>query len=437
MLSTTSRPADRRFVLIVMDGAADRVRIDGRSPLAAAQTPALDRIAQLGVSGLMTTLYEELPKESLVAHLGMLGWEPHVYYPGGRGSSELEVVPGVRLKPGDVVFRANLARVVDAVLRSFSAHSIDTAKAAQLARKVDTELRPEFAEFELYHVGEYRTLLLVRDANVAHRTVSSVVPHENEGLPIALDRLVTTSHQSSEPFVSRVNAYLSRAAELLSRDQANCLLPWGLSTALRLPPFAASTGFDGKSAIVGAMAFLAGIAAAGGLEFYSVGNGRPDTDYAAKGRAVLELLRGGYGFVCCHVNAADEASHLHDPRLKIGCIEHIDSLIVRPIFDWMRHYDGGSTGLLVMSDHYANSGPEGDGRPRSECHSIDPVPFSLWNGRDRDGVVAYGEDAARLGRYGSVPINHLRLLELIGVTSSGLQPGAPGGQLASVRHGTV
>jgi hypothetical protein len=66
---------------------------------------------------------------------------------------------------------------------------------------------------------------------------------------------------------------------------------------------------------------------------------------------------------------------------------------------------------------------------RAEAHSIDPVPFALWNGRDRDEVTKFDEDSVRLGRYGSPVVSHLDLLRLLGGTAE-LRPldraGAPG-----------
>lgn len=52
----------------------------------------------------MQTLYPDLPRESLVAQLGMLGWSPHLYYPGGRVSCELLTTGGIGLDDGDLAF---------------------------------------------------------------------------------------------------------------------------------------------------------------------------------------------------------------------------------------------------------------------------------------------------------------------------------------------
>jgi 2,3-bisphosphoglycerate-independent phosphoglycerate mutase len=98
----------RKYVLFIPDGAADQHRLDGRSPLAAARLENCDAIARAGVMGRMQTLYPHLPKESMVAQLGILGWDPRIYYPNGRSSCELLALDNSYLGERDLAFRANL-----------------------------------------------------------------------------------------------------------------------------------------------------------------------------------------------------------------------------------------------------------------------------------------------------------------------------------------
>lgn len=52
----------RARVVVVPDGASDRHRVGGRSPLELARTPYMDQVARDGVSGRMRTLYPDLPR---------------------------------------------------------------------------------------------------------------------------------------------------------------------------------------------------------------------------------------------------------------------------------------------------------------------------------------------------------------------------------------
>ncbi|HEX5709392.1 MAG TPA: hypothetical protein VFX96_18970 [Pyrinomonadaceae bacterium] len=407
--------AKKKHVLIIPDGAADLLRIDKRSPIALAQTPYSDFLAREGVSGLMQTLYEDLPKESIVAQLGMLGWSPHVFYPAGRASCELLALDDIHLDEGDLAFRANLALMEGRVLVSYNADYISSDEARPLIEKLRRHLSAEFPDFELYHNAEFRNTLVVREANAAPESLHCPEPHESHGCEFDIGQLITATNEEGEALARRLNRFLLRAKEVLTGERSNVLFPWSASRPLRLTPFRENTGFAGRVAVVGCMDFLHGIAKAGGMDFFKIGNGRPDTDYEAKGAKVVALLEEGYEFVVCHVNATDEASHMGDLELKIDCMEAIDNFAVRPVVEYFSRRPEELGGVMIVPDHLTNVAARWRGNRRIETHSAHPVPFALWNGRDRDAVTAYGEDDARSGMYGSTPVAPLNLLDLLGV----------------------
>lgn len=415
---------NKKYVLVIPDGAADLHRINERSPLAAARTPAADFIAGNGVSGLMQTLYEDLPKESIVAQLGMLGWSPHVFYPAGRASCELLALDDIALDDGDLAFRANLALMDGRVLVSYNANYIRSDEARPLIAKLNAHLREDFPDFELYHNSDFRNTLVVRGAHVAPQSLRCPEPHESHGCEFEVGRLITGAGAEGEAVARRINSFLALAHELLAGERSNVLFPWSASKPLRLSPFAQNTGFDGRVAVVGCMDFLHGITKAGGIDFFKTGNGRPDTDYAGKGARTLALLREGYDFVVCHVNATDEASHMGDLGAKIRCMEAIDEHILQPLVEHFQRHPEELGGVMLVPDHYTNVAARWRGSRRVETHSAHPVPFALWNGRDRDSVMAYGEDEARAGAFGASPINHLDLLGILGVRRKELRADA-------------
>jgi 2,3-bisphosphoglycerate-independent phosphoglycerate mutase len=413
MNSDGAARAARKYVLIIPDGAADESREDGKTPLAVARTPSADFVAREGVSGLVQTLYDELPKESMVALLGILGWEPHRYHPRGRASCELLALENVPLHEGDLAFRANLARMEHGVLVSYSANYITSEDARPLVKRLNSELRGAFPDLELYHNSDFRNTLVLRGAGVDPAVLFCPEPHESHGMPFSLDRLVSGGDAKSRAVASKINRYVVHAARLLARETANVLFPWSASRPLQLPPFREHSGFSGRTAAVGCMDFLHGIAKAGGIDFVLVGNGRPTTDFCAKGDAVIRLLIEGYEFVICHINAPDEAAHMQDFALKVRCLESIDESIVRPIVEYFQTHPGELGGVMVVPDHYTNCAPIFDQKMRRDVHAGVPVPFALWNGRDRDGVETFTEDAAAGGLYGNEHLGHMDLLGIL------------------------
>jgi len=369
-------------------------------------------VARLGVSGLMQTFYPDLPRESMVAQLGMLGWCPRRHYPHGRASCELLALAGTYLGDRDLAFRANLVRMRGRVLESYSAGCVESPAARPLIARLARELAGDFPDFELFHNSDFRNTLVIRNAGIEPGQLVCPEPHEHQGSEFQLRELVTGKTAAAARLALRINAYLVRAARLLAAEAANALFPWSASRAFRLPSFAEHRGFDGRAAIVGFMDFLAGIASAGGIDFVRVGNGRPSTDFQAKGAATVRLLSAGYDFVLCHVNAPDEASHMGDLRLKVRCLAAFDREVVRPVVEWFQQRPERLGGVMIAPDHYTNHEAAGG---RALAHSLHPVPFTLWNGRDRDEVTAFSEDAARAGDLAATPVSHLELLTLLGV----------------------
>lgn len=403
----------KRYVLILPDGAGDRHREGGLSPLARARLPHMDFVARHGINGRMQTLYAELPKESLVAQLGMLGWDPRVHYPRGRASCEFLALENGHLGERDLAFRANLTRVEGGRLESYNAHYIESDAAAPLVERLNRELSGRFPEFELYHNCDFRNTLVVRGAGVEPDLIHGPEPHESHGDEVDAASLLRGRDVRSAELAARINRYLAAARGVLAASPANMLFPWSASRAFRLPPFHQNAGFPGRAALVASMDFLHGMAKAGGIEFFKIGNGRPDTDYAGKGARVVALLDEGCELVVCHVNAPDEAAHMGDVLLKIHTLEQVDRHVVGPVVRWFQAHPGELGGVMVAPDHYTNILGGNGQLKRIDVHSLDPVPFALWNGVDRDRVVRFGEDFAAAGAYGGEPIGHLELLDLL------------------------
>ena len=140
------------------------------------------------------------------------------------------------------------------------------------------------------------------------------------------------------------------------------------------------------------------------MDFFHEGTGRPDTDFAAKGSRLLELLQSDYGLIVCHINAPDEASHMGDLQLKIRSIEAIDEFVVRPVLEYFDTRKDELGGVAILPDHYTNVFPGTTGDIRTDAHSLDPVPFALWDGRESDRVSKFCEDSVGQGRHGKQPL---------------------------------
>ncbi len=103
-----------KYVILQGDGMPDHPlpELGGKTPLEAAKTPNLDKIAKRAITfGMVKTIPDPLPPGSDVGNLTVLGYDPMVYY---TGSSPLEAASiGVPLGEKDVTLRCNLVTLAE------------------------------------------------------------------------------------------------------------------------------------------------------------------------------------------------------------------------------------------------------------------------------------------------------------------------------------
>ena len=73
-----------KYAIIIPDGAADEPlkELGGKTPIEAANTPNMDRIAMEGRQGLARTVPDGFESGSDVATMCLLGYDPAVYHTG-------------------------------------------------------------------------------------------------------------------------------------------------------------------------------------------------------------------------------------------------------------------------------------------------------------------------------------------------------------------
>lgn len=379
-----------KYAIIIPDGCADDPieALGGKTPLQAADIPAMDEIVRLGVVGRSNNTPLHLPAGSDVANLSLFGYDPNVYF---TGRAPLEAAAqGIKLAPEDWAIRCNLVCVQDGVMKSFTAGHISSPEAAELLKAAQKHLGADNLEF--VPGVSYRNLLLYRGAKVAapfSRETKTTPPHDITDQSVA-------AHLPSGPGSDLLNTLMGFSQPLfashpinVARQQAGKLPAsqvwlWGLGKTPSLTPFFELHGKHGK--MITAVDLLRGLAALIGWERIEVpgATGYTDTDYSAKGRYAVEALKST-DIICVHVEATDEASHEGDFRKKIEALQQIDRHIVDPLHAALKTY--GDYRILVSPDHPTTC--------RIKTHAHGHVPFALCgSGVKPAGIATYDEVAA-------------------------------------------
>ncbi len=377
-----------KYIVIIGDGMADRPldELGGKTPLQAAFTPNMDRLANKGTLGVVRTVPPGFSPGSDVANLSILGYDPREYYTG-RAPFEAASI-GVQLDNEDVAFRCNLVTLKfskardKAVMEDYSAGHITTAEARELITELNRELGDESISF---HPGiSYRHLMRWRGGE---HEIECVPPHDilgkeiTEYLPVGkgedvIRRLMNLSVAVLEGH--RVNK--RRIAE--GKPPANSIWLWGQGRKPAIPTFREKYGITG--ALVSAVDLTKGLGFYAGLEILDVPGvtGYLDTNYTGKAEYALKALEK-HDFVYIHVEAPDEAGHSGRWGDKIRAIEDFDALVVGTVIRGARSLD--QCRILLMPDHPTPI--------EIRTHTDDPVPFVIYDiGEEKDnGAVAFDE----------------------------------------------
>ena len=380
-----------KYVIVIPDGAADEPQdqLENKTPLQAANTPAMDSVASRGIVGRANHTPRKFDAGSAVANMSLLGYDPLEFY-SGRAPIEA-AASDLKLGPHDWAIRCNLVNIQNQVMSDFTAGHISTDEASQLL-SVAAENTDDC--FEFVTGVSYRNLLIYRGNEKTpapfSRETRTSQPHDLTDLTIVdefprgpgSDILTNLMHESSAWFSDHpVN----------QKRIANNQLPatnawlWGLGQTPKLAPFSELHSLNG--AMITAVDLLRGLAKLIGWQCIDVpsATGYVDTDYAAKGKHAIEALNN-FDVVCVHIEATDEASHEGELQKKVTAIESIDQEIVQPILDSLDS-SGEPWKLLVTPDHPTHL--------KTKKHTHGDVPFAMCGtGIDADSATAYNEATA-------------------------------------------
>jgi len=342
-----------KYAIIIPDGAADEPleELGGKTPLEAAKTPNMDRIAMEGRQGTARTVPEGFESGSDVATMCLLGYDPKVYH---TGRAPLEAAAQhIPLAPTDWVFRCNLVTVIDGVMKDHSAGGISNAEAQRLIADLSHALR--LPGFEFHYGVSYRNLLVYRGSEKFDLTTKP--PHEIPEEPISKwlpkgagsDILREIMNRSRELFAKHeINEVRLQTGE----NPATQVWLWGQGHAPNLPKFVDRFGIKTGCMITG-VDLLRGLAVLLGWDVREVEGMTSfhDTNYAGQGVATAAAL-DEYDLVFSHVEAPDEASHQADWKTKVDAIEHIDQYVVGPVLEKLKTFPEWR--IMVLPDHPTN-----------------------------------------------------------------------------------
>ena len=402
-------------LLLVIDGLADRpVRaLGGRTPLQAAETPNLDRLAKEGQCGLAVPVAPGVVPDTAAGSLALFGQSPLALK---RGPVEA-LGAGIELSPGDIALRGNFATLGGNKLVVDRRAGRIRDGAEKLAKAIDRLALPGLAgevEVRVRTATEHRLAIVLRGEGLSSAingsdpgdgsapgpplTPQPIDPHDERAVETA--RILALFEQKARKVLARHAVNRKRKEQGLL--PANIVLTRGAGRVHKLLPLEEAgiplrlTCISGDRTVLGLAELLGAMTITDGRMTANL-----DTDLNAKFDAALEALKRS-DLVILHVKGADIAAHDQRPDLKTSFLEQIDQALQR----FLELHDADLR-VAVAADHATLS--------ESGQHAADPLPVLIWGeGIEADEVDTYDELSAAAGELQQFPLQMLleRLFDL-------------------------
>lgn len=394
-----------KAILVLLDGLGDRTyaRLEHKTPLAAARTPNLDRIAAMGANGTYHALSPGYCLPSEMAHFLMFGYNLADF--PGRGL--LEAAGGkVPFADSDVLVLAHLCRIkIDTNQRTFLEHGRDDIPGDRvfLSRFYKQISAYDYKNigFRLHQTGRNDAILTLSGHVSADISDSDPVLEKS---PIARVMPLTRTKEPdrAEKTAEAVNHYLAWCADRLTAQAAdpgaptpamnpNFLVTQRSGKRKPLAAFAEKWGFS--PAMIASGSVYQGLAMELGFDFTRVRDSEdPGKDLAERIQAAID--DPDHDFIHVHTKVPDQVSHRETPERKAEVISALDS----GFSGLLNFLETGEKDILavVTADHSTPSCSE-------LIHSGETVPLIMAGGAIRkDPVYRFDEIAATAGSLGQL-----------------------------------
>ncbi len=411
----------KKILYIVLDGLGDLPLKDlgNKTPLEAALTPNLDRLAQKGITGFVYPVAKGVAPESDIAVISLLGYDAAEYYTG-RGPLE-SFAEGLAVNDGDVALRVNFATVEPdgkTIRDRRVGRNLTTEEATALSKEINSKVTLSSATFEFKNTIGHRGVLVIRGmrSRLSGWITNTDPAYDREGVFgvarekfenfVAISSPMSGYEKSPEAveaanllneFTQKSNKVLDDSA-LNKKRVAEGNLPANIILARdagdHLPKFPKIEAvYNIKFGCFVQMPVEKGIALLTGMEIIGIpqSSGHLDVDYPVWAKVALESLKI-YDGIYVHIKGPDEPAHDGDYEKKKEIIEAIDKFFFNSLLGKL---DLGDTVVAVTADHSTVCS--------IKAHSADPVPLLISGaGIKADGSLSFSEKATKFGSIGEL-----------------------------------
>ena len=399
---------------MLLDGVGDLPHPDlnGKTPLAAAVTPNLDKLAKNGAMGEVISVGKGIAPESDIAVFNMLGYKfQHDDYVG-RGVIEAIGV-GTDFKDGDLALRGNFSTLNGdgIIIDRRAGRKIERDDVNKIAKEIEQKIKfsvPNTSVVVAPTIGHRVTVRIRCDGESLSSEITNTDPAYSRvaGMGIAkavsdfmkIERCLPLSDSASSKLTAKlVNEFTEQSLEIMKQSDVNkkrkqdgkkllnsILLRDAGNKYPKATPINELHSMN-FSCIVD-MPVELGISEVLKMKAFEAGG---LTDYEEKARVAAKAMET-QNAIYVHLKGPDEFGHDGDAIGKMKNIEEIDKRFFGTLLD---NIDIKKVSVMVSADHSTPC--------IIKAHSDDPVPI-LVSGESikKDQTVRVTEEEAKKGSIG-------------------------------------
>jgi 2,3-bisphosphoglycerate-independent phosphoglycerate mutase len=402
------------MIYVLLDGVGDlpHPNLNGKTPLEAANTPTLDKIASNGVIGEVISVGKGIAPESDIAVFNMLGYKfEHVDY-AGRGVIEAIGV-GIDFKDGDLALRGNYSTLneEEIITDRRAGRHIEKEDADGIAKELEEKIKfsdPDTKIVVAPTIGHRVTVRIrtpsqklsskITNTDPAYSNIGGMGVAKAVGDFLKIEKCLPLEDVENSKFTANlVNEFSEQSIKIMkeskinkkrkeeNKKQLSCIL---LRDAGNKHPDVSPINEKHKmkfSCIVD-MPVELGISKVLKMKAFEAGG---LTDYEEKARVAANAMET-QNAIYVHLKGPDEFGHDGDAIGKMKNIEEIDQRFFKTLVE---NIDSSKVAIIISADHSTPCINKG--------HSDDPVPVIVSaDFIKNDGTTRMTEEQAKKGSIG-------------------------------------
>ena len=402
------------MIYVLLDGVGDLPHpdLDGKTPLEAANTPTLDKIASNGSIGEVISVGKGIAPESDIAVFNMLGYKFNYTDYVGRGVIE-GIGIGIDFKDGDLALRGNYSTLNEEgiIIDRRAGRQIEKEDADGVAKEIEEKIKfshPNTSVVVSPTIGHRVTVRIRVDSRKLSSKITNTDPAYSNigGMGVAkavgdflkIEKCLPLEETEDSKFTANlVNEFSEQSINILkeskinkrrqeqNKKQLSCILLRDAGN--KLPDvIPINEKYAMKFSCIVDMPVELGISEVLKMKTFEAGG---LTDYEEKARVAAKAMET-QNAIYVHLKGPDEFGHDGDAVGKMKNIEEIDQRFFKTLVE---NIDSSKVAIIISADHSTPCIYKG--------HSDDPVPI-LVSGDfiKNDGTTRMTEEQAKKGSIG-------------------------------------